>query len=224
MAPGVVAGGHPPAGHAVAAHRSERMSDKLAELNTPIFWAEGHPGPLSREGWEVELVGLVRKPLTLTYADIVALPKSVVHARLTSVSGWTVGGRWGGVRLSHLFSRVEPAPEAAHVQFTSYRGVYTTSIPLDVAMRERTLLAYEFDGQPLTPDYGGPVRIFCPYLWGYKSAKSVVSIRLQERSVRGYWEVRGYPDAAQIRARRVLDVNSGQWRHIPDGEVTEFLD
>jgi DMSO/TMAO reductase YedYZ molybdopterin-dependent catalytic subunit len=193
-------------------------------MRAPIFWAEGHPGPLSAEGWQVALGGLVEKPLTLTYEEILALLKSVVDARLTSVSGWSVRGEWGGVRLSDLLALVRPEPAAAHVQFISYRRTYTTCIPLDVALRERTLLAYEFDGELLDADYGGPVRIFCPYLWGYKSAKSVVAITLEDRSIPGFWEVRGYPDGARIKGRRLLDVNTQRLRRIPDGEVIEFLD
>ena len=197
---------------------------KLRSMNTPIFWAEGHPGPLPADGWEVQVGGLVERPLTLTYKELLALPKSIADARLTSVTRWSVRGEWGGVRLSDLFALVTPQPGAAHVQFTSYRNVYTTCIPLDVALQERTLLAYEFDGEPLDADYGGPVRALCPYLWGYKSAKSVVAVTLVDRSIPGYWEVRGYPDAALIKAGRVHDVNTHRWRHIPDGEVIEFLD
>jgi DMSO/TMAO reductase YedYZ molybdopterin-dependent catalytic subunit len=188
------------------------------------MWAEGHPGPLQAEGWEVAIGGLVENPLTLGYAEILAMPQVVVEARLTSVSGFTYGGAWGGVRLSELFSVVRPSQEASHVQFVSYRGIYTTAIPLGIAGRERTLLAHTFDGEPLEADYGGPVRVFCPYLWGYKSAKSVVAINLVDRSIPGYWEMRGYPDSAQIKPRRILDVNTGQWRRIAGGEVTGFID
>jgi DMSO/TMAO reductase YedYZ molybdopterin-dependent catalytic subunit len=197
---------------------------KLQDIQTPIFWAEGHPGPLAAEGWQVRLGGLVEKPVTLTYEEILALPKSIADARLTSVSGWSVRGKWGGVRLSDFLALAGPKPEAGHVQFISYREIYTTCIPLDVALKERTLLAYEFDGEPLDADYGGPVRIFCPYLWGYKSAKSVVAITLEDHSIPGFWEVRGYPDAAQIKGRQVLDVNTQRMRRIPGGEVVEFLD
>jgi DMSO/TMAO reductase YedYZ molybdopterin-dependent catalytic subunit len=197
---------------------------KLQDIRTPVFWAEGHPGPLVADGWQVRLGGLVEKPVTLTYEEILALPKSIADARLTSVSGWSVRGKWGGVRLSDLLAQAGPKPEANYVQFTSYREIYRTCIPLDVALKERTLLAYEFDGEPLDSTYGGPVRIFCPYLWGYKSAKSVVAITLYDRSIPGYWEVRGYPDNAQIKARQVLDVNSQRRRRIPGGEVIEFLD
>jgi len=197
---------------------------KLKDMHTPVFWAEGHPGPLPAEGWQVELGELVEQPVTLTYEEILALPKSIADARLTSVSGWSVRGKWGGVPLSDLLAVAGIKPEATHVQFVSYRGTYTTCIPLDVALKERTLLAYEFDGEPLDADYGGPVRVFCPYLWGYKSAKSVVAVMLEDRSIPGYWEVRGYTDEAQITAGRVHDVNTHRWRHVPDGEVIEFLD
>ena len=197
---------------------------KLRDLETPIFWAEGNPGPLQAEGWQVELGGLVEQPVTLAYEEIIALPKSIADTRLTSVSGWSVRGKWGGVRLSDLLAVARIRPGATHVRFVSYREIYTTCIPLDVALKERTLLAYEFDGEPLDADYGGPVRVFCPYLWGYKSAKSVIAVTLEDHLIPGYWEVRGYPDEAQIAAGRVHDVNTHTWRHIPDGEVIEFLD
>lgn len=197
---------------------------KLKAMHTPIFWAEGHPGPLSAKGWTVTVGGMVERPAALTYEAIQALPRSIADARLTSVTRWSVRGAWGGVRVSDLLEEVGLQDGAAHVQFVSYREIYTTCIPLEAALRERTLLAYEFDGEPLDADYGGPVRAFCPYLWGYKSAKSVVGVNLLDRSIPGYWEVRGYPDDAQIQAGRVHDVNTHRWRRIPDGEVIEFLD
>jgi len=114
-------------------------------------------------------------------------------------------------------------PTAAHLCFTSYRGIYTTCIPLEIALQERTLVAYEFDGELLEEDYGGPVRIFCPYLWGYKSAKSLIGITVQAESTPGFWEVRGYPDSAQIKPRMILDVNTGRRRRIAGGEVRGFV-
>jgi DMSO/TMAO reductase YedYZ molybdopterin-dependent catalytic subunit len=99
------------------------------------------------------------------------------------------------------------------------------SIPIEVALRDRTLLAHEFDGEYLEEDYGGPVRGFCPYLWGYKSAKSVVKIELMERYFSGFWEQRGYSDEALISAGKVRDMNQGgRLSPIPSGEVINFLD
>lgn len=153
------------------------------------------------------------------------MPKTIVDARLTSVTRFSVRGKWGGVKLSDILDAVGAESSVRHVRFWSVRHIYDTSVPLKIALRERTLLAYEFDGEYLEEDYGGPVRGFCPYLWGYKSAKSVVRIELMDRYVSGFWEMRGYPDEALITAGKVRDMNSGgRVRPIPDGEVIRFLD
>ena len=107
---------------------------------------------------------------------------------------------------------VEMDPAVKYVRFWSYRQIYDTAVPVEIAGMERMLLAYEFDGEYLEEDYGGPVRGFCPYLWGYKSAKSVVKMELADTYVSGFWEVRGYPDEAYIEAGRVRDLNSGRTR------------
>lgn len=197
---------------------------RLRELGTPIFWAEGHPGILNRESWRVEVSGLCDRPRVFSWDELLTMPKSVADARLTSVTRFSVRGKWGGVRLSDLFDAVGAQPQTRYVRFWSYRNIYDTSIPFDVARLEKMLLAYEFDGEELEEDYGGPVRVFCPYLWGYKSAKSVVKVELASTYFSGFWEVRGYPDDAVITAGRVRDMNSGKTRPIPDGEVIRFLD
>ena len=198
---------------------------RLMELGTPIFWAEGHPGKLDREGWVIEVSGFCANPKTFTWQELIAFPKSIADARLTSVTRFSVRGRWGGVKVADLFDEVQGGPGVKYVRFWSYRKIYDTSIPLEVALRERTLLAYEFDGEYLDEDYGGPVRGFCPYLWGYKSAKSVVKVELTDHDISGFWEQRGYPNEALITAGKVRDMNQGgRLRPIPDGEVIRFLD
>ena len=137
---------------------------RLKELRTPVFWAEGHPGELKRETWGIEVSGLCANPKTFTWQELTALPKSIADARLTSVTRFSVRGRWGGVKVADLFDEVQVDTTTKYVRFWSYRMIYDTTIPIEVALRERTLLAYEFDGEYLEEDYGGPVRGFCPYL------------------------------------------------------------
>jgi DMSO/TMAO reductase YedYZ molybdopterin-dependent catalytic subunit len=198
---------------------------RLKEFHTPVFWAEGHPGKLNREGWVIEVSGLCSNPKIFTWQELTALPKSIADARLTSVTRFSVRGGWGGVKVADLFDEVQVDTTTKYVRFWSYRMIYDTSIPIEVALRERTLLAYEFDGEYLEEDYGGPVRGFCPYLWGYKSAKSVVKVELMDRYISGFWEQRGYPDDALITAGKVRDMNQGgRLRSIPNGEVIRFLD
>ena len=198
---------------------------RLKYLNTPVFWAEGHPGSLNREGWQIEVTGLCEAPRTFTWEDVLSMPKTIADARLTSVTRFSVRGRWGGVRVSDIIEAVRAAPSATHVRFWSVRRIYDTSIPMEIALKERTLLAYEFDGEFLEEDYGGPVRAFVPYLWGYKSAKSVIRVEIMDHYLPGYWEKRGYTDEAYIEAGLVRDMNEGgRLRRIADGEVIGFID
>lgn len=201
----------------------EAKMHKLATLNTPIFWAEGHPGTLSRDKWTVEITGSCDKPHTFTWDELLALPQSEVQGRLTSVTRWSVGGYWKGVALSTLLKEVGMQPSCKFIRFWSVGKVYDTSIPLEIALREKSLLAHSFDGELLTEDYGGPVRAFIPYLWGYKSAKSVVKIELMDYYVPGFWEQRGYTDSAEIEPGLCRDINEGgKIKEIPGGEVTGF--
>jgi len=198
---------------------------RLKDLRTPVFWVEGHPGKLDRESWQIEVTGLCENPGTITWQHLISMPKTVADARLTSVTRFSVRGRWGGVRLSDVLEEVRATPRVKYVRFWSVKKVYDTSIPIDVALFERTLMAYEFDNEYLEEDYGGPVRAFVPYLWGYKSAKSVLKIELMDHYVSGFWEQRGYTDDAWIEAGKVRDMNAGgRLRPIPDGEVIKFLD
>lgn len=203
----------------------EQSVSNLKKLKTPIFWAEGHPGKLDRENWKIEVAGLCDSPRVFTWNDLHALPKTLADARLTSVTRWSVRGNWGGVKLSDILERVKPDPSVQYVRFWSVGYNYDTSIPLDIALKERTLLAYEIDGVYLEEDYGGPVRIFCPYLWGYKSAKSLVKIELMDHYEPGFWELRGYSDSGEIKAGKVIDVNDNRTiKKIPDGEVIKFIE
>jgi methionine sulfoxide reductase catalytic subunit len=197
----------------------------LKRLNTPVFWAEGHPGALDRDEWEIQVSGLCKSPRTFAWADLLGMAKTIADARLTSVTRFSVRGLWGGVRVGSILETVAAEPAVTYVRFWSFRGIYDTSVPIDVALAQKTLLAYEFDGELLEEDYGGPVRVFCPYLWGYKSAKSVVGIELMDHYLSGFWEKRGYTDHGRIESGKVRDLNKGgRVRPIPDGEVVRFLD
>lgn len=197
---------------------------RLTELKTPVFWAEGHPGKLNRDTWEIEVAGLCDKPRKFSWPDLYAMPKTTVDARLTSVTRFTVRGMWGGVRIQDIMNAVGAHSSVSYVRFWSIKSIYDTSIPVDVAMKKGSLLAYEFDGEYLEEDYGGPVRAFIPYLWGYKSAKTIVRVILMDHYVSGYWEKRGYTDEAYIESGLVRDMNDGgRVRRMTDQEWKECI-
>ena len=197
---------------------------KLAELNTPIFWAEGHPGHLDIDSWQLEVSGACQNPRRFTWQELMQLPFSEVEARLTSVTRWSVNGKWGGVLISDILKAVSVSDTCRFVRFWSVGEIYDTSISLDIAKLPKSILAWEYDKEQLTEDYGGPIRALIPYLWGYKSAKSIVKIELMEHYIPGFWELRGYTDSAKIEAGPCRDINDGgKIKTIPDGEVLEFI-
>ena len=199
--------------------------ETLADLQTPIFWAEGHPGILERDSWELQIIGACLEPQTISWAQLMLLPATTVDGRLTSVTRWSVRGNWEGVTLKTLLELVKTKPSVKYVRFWSVGLVYDTSIPLDIALKEKSLVAWKFNEEFLTEDYGGPIRAFIPYLWGYKSAKSIVKIELLDHYIPGFWEKRGYTDSAEIEAGPCRDMNDdGEFKQIPGGEVLRFLE
>lgn len=198
---------------------------KLGNMDTPIFWAEGHPGKLDRNAWMIEICGECERPVVLTWEDLLKLPFSKVSARLTSVTRWSVSGEWGGILISDLLTHVGVKDKCKYIRFWSVGMVYDTSIPIEIAKKEKSIITWEFDSELLDENYGGPVRAMIPYLWGYKSAKSIVKIELMNHYQSGYWELRGYTDSGKIEAGLCRDINDeGKIKKIPEGEVIHFID
>lgn len=77
-------------------------------------------------------------------------------------------------------------------------GVYTDALSLEQARRPDILLAYRADNAPLAEVQGFPLRLVIPPMYGYKGVKWVNGLELTDRSLEGYWEVRGYPVDAWI--------------------------
>lgn len=194
----------------------------LKELNTPIFYAEGQPQGVTRENYQLLVEGLVENaPLVFSFEQIEQMPFTSANTRLTSVSGWSVRADFQGVKFSDFLKFVKPQPEAEYVEFESF-GKYTTCIPLTELKKDNCLICYKVNGEYLEIEYGGPVRLIVPHLWGYKSIKGLHKIIFSREYESGYWEERGYSDEAHIEPGFTLDVNTGKRRRISGGEVTEF--
>jgi DMSO/TMAO reductase YedYZ molybdopterin-dependent catalytic subunit len=96
---------------------------------------------------------------------------------------------WKGVSVDKLLEGVETAAE--YITAFSYGG-YTTNLPLEDVTGNKAWVAYEFDGQALHPEHGGPARLLVPHLYFWKSAKWVRGIRLENEQQPGFWESNGY--------------------------------
>lgn len=192
----------------------------LKRLNTPVFKAEGIPH-IREQDYFLRAWGMVQDEKTFTMEEIRKMPFTSLNARLTSVSGWSVRANWEGV-LWKDFSALNPnLPEAKYATFTSVGG-YSTSMPL-AELNERVMLVYAIDGEALDREYGAPLRLLVPHLWGYKSCKWLGDIEFTEYDQGGFWEDRGYTRSGTIEPGMTLDINTRTEQRIRGGgEVTDF--
>ena len=142
--------------------------------------------------WSFTIDGRVNEPLTWTWDEFQALPRQDWTVDISCVTKWTkLDTRWTGVSLDTLMEHAELDPKAQFV--TAYSdGGYTTNMPLPDILNGRAFVAYQYDGQPVPPEHGGPVRLMVPNLYLWKSPKWVRGLRLTERDKSGFWESRGY--------------------------------
>lgn len=144
------------------------------------------------ENWRLRIGGLVENPMLFTLEQFLALPQSDFVSDIHCVTAWSrYDNRWRGVSSKTILELVKPKPEARYVIFHAYDG-YTTNTKLSVFAEPNVLLAHSWEGQPLTRDHGGPVRVVIPDWYFWKSAKWVNRIEFVAEDRPGFWEIRGY--------------------------------
>jgi DMSO/TMAO reductase YedYZ molybdopterin-dependent catalytic subunit len=162
----------------------------------PVLHVGRAPSVADPEQWRLVVTGRVRHRLVLRLAELRALPVVTATSDLHCVTGWSrLDNTWTGVRVADLLERAVPRPEATHAVVSGYPA-YGANLDLAALARDDVLLAWAHDGTPLDPEHGGPLRLVVPARYGWKSVKWVDEIRLTDRDVPGYWEVRGYHDVA----------------------------
>jgi len=193
----------------------------LKDLGVPAFKAGGMPA-IDLKNYSLSVGGLVKEEKRFSWPEITAMPGSRINCRLTSVSGWSIRADWEGVQWNDFLKLVDLKSKASYVRFTSAGGGYTTSVSLKDLENPRVLLAYGVNGSPIEPEYGGPLRMVIPNLWGYKSCKWLSVIEFVREEEGGYWEDRGYTWSGVIEPGFTLDINTKTRRPIKGGEITEF--
>ena len=127
-----------------------------------------------------------------SWAELTALPAESITVDLHCVTRWTkLGTRWRGVSLDTLLADVESAADFVLVRS---HGGYTTNLPLEDLLDGRAWVAFEYDGEALAPEHGGPARLLVPHLYLWKSAKWVRGLDLLLQDEPGFWEQLGYHD------------------------------
>ena len=149
--------------------------------------------------WRLEIGGLVAKPRSFTYDELLALPRASQTSDFHCVTGWSVRNvHWSGVRFSHLLDQVEPLPQAKAIRFTSLEQPYNDSLTLGQLHLPDVLLALEMDGKPLSRPHGSPARVVIPEMYGYKGVKWLTRIDFVAHQPTGYWEGLGYDQNAWV--------------------------
>lgn len=159
-------------------------------------------GSLKPRPWTVTVDGECGKPRSFGLDDLLKLGAMEERIyRLRCVEGWSMVIPWVGYSLAELLKRVEPTSRAKYVEFTSLAdpkqmpGVrsrvldwpYVEGLRIDEAMHPLTLLAFGLYGEVLPNQNGAPLRLVVPWKYGFKSAKSIVRIRLVEKQPQTAW-------------------------------------
>jgi hypothetical protein len=158
--------------------------------------------------WKLTVEGLAEseEPRLFTLADIQALPRVEMVTELKCIEGWSQVVRWAGARLADFIAQHPPAtrsgdpPNVLHrpedlVRYVSLEtpdGGYYVGLDMESALHPQTLLCYEMNGAPLTPDHGAPLRLAIPVKYGIKNIKRIGTIRFTDRRPADYWAEQGY--------------------------------
>jgi DMSO/TMAO reductase YedYZ molybdopterin-dependent catalytic subunit len=155
----------------------------------PVLSAGPTPN-IPLDNWGFTISGQVDKPLAWTWQELLALPAEDVTVDIHCVTKWTkLDTTWKGVSVDTLLKDV---PTAAEFVIAHSYGGYTTNLPLEDVTDGKAWVAYEYGGEPLEPEHGGPARLLVPHLYFWKSAKWVRGLELRDEDEPGFWEGYGY--------------------------------
>jgi DMSO/TMAO reductase YedYZ molybdopterin-dependent catalytic subunit len=173
--------------------RANRLPpNQVRTLKWPVLDAGGPP-PFNSMKWEFAALGLVKKPIKWTWQEFQSLPRVKVKADFHCVTRWSrLDNLWEGVATREILNRVEVADTVRYVLVHAYDEGWSTNMPFDHFTAEDALFADTHDGQPLSLEHGGPLRLIVPRLYAWKSAKWIRGIEFLASDRAGYWEEGGY--------------------------------
>jgi DMSO/TMAO reductase YedYZ molybdopterin-dependent catalytic subunit len=171
-----------------------------------------HYGPVPRFNpatWDLRVWGEVEQEVRWTWDEFQQLPRTTITMDVHCVTRWSkFDTQWEGVLLRTLVDQglIKLKPTAKYVLQHAEYG-FTTNLPLEVALGDNFLLATHFDGEPISPDHGYPLRgvignipgrddLKVPYFW--KGAKWLRGLEFMSQDRLGFWEKAGYHNEADV--------------------------
>jgi DMSO/TMAO reductase YedYZ molybdopterin-dependent catalytic subunit len=162
-------------------------------------WPVLHAGSVPKTDlatWDFRVFGDVENEIVLGYDELQALPQTPITADIHCVTRWSrFDATFRGVHWSELAKLVRPRPSARFV-LAHAEQEFTANVPLEALEDEQALLAWEADGEPLTPDHGWPLRLVVPSRYFWKSAKWLRGLEIRSTDQPGFWERYGYHNDA----------------------------
>ncbi|MFP3684380.1 sulfite oxidase-like oxidoreductase [Bacillus sp. SIMBA_026] len=173
--------------------QSERIPpNQNVTTKFPVLHAGNVPYYEDMSKWNLQVYGLVDRPMLLSFDDIKAFPEAEVKNDIHCVTGWSrLDNIWQGIRAKDIAEKAGVHKEAGFVILHAEEG-WTANLPLSDFTRETSLLAYAHNGEPLTPEHGYPLRGVFPHLYFWKSAKWLRGIQFTKENHPGFWEKNGY--------------------------------
>ena len=144
--------------------------------------------------WQLTLMTGHGPPLELGLADIRALPRIEMITNFCCIEGWNTVAHWTGARFSDFTGKYFPPGERLppYVYMNTPDQTYYVGLDTKSALHPQTLLAYEKDGKPLTPEHGAPLRLVIPVKYGIKNIKRIGLIQYTDKKPGDYWAEEGY--------------------------------
>lgn len=158
----------------------------------PVLHYGSTPIYANLDKWDFRVFGLVEEPLRLTWQQLMQLPRATQTVDIHCVTRWSkLDTTWTGIPWRELMKIIKVKPEATHVMAHCEHG-FTANLSLEVLDDDDTMLAFEYDGQPLEPDHGYPLRLLVPKRYFWKSAKWLRGVEFMAEDRAGFWERNGY--------------------------------
>ena len=171
------------------------------EFGTDKSDPERNAHTLRTRPWTVKVTGMVKKPQVVNIDDLLAYrPLESRVYRFRCVEAWSMVIPWDGYSLSEFINFCQPLPSAKFVEFISlsdrqqmpdlpggFDWPYREGLRMDEAMNPLTLLTFGSYGSVLPNQNGAPVRIICPWKYGFKSGKSIVEVHFTDRQPKTTW-------------------------------------
>jgi len=147
-----------------------------------------------QENWRLSILNGKKEILKVNMVDIRQLPKTAIVFDFKCVEGWDQIQHWAGVRFTDFIAHYKLQEEAKmqYVGMQTPDGAYYVGLDMDSALHPQTILAYEMNGQPITPEHGAPLRLIIPVKYGIKNLKRIGTITFGNQRPPDYWAEQGY--------------------------------